>query len=429
MKLFDRIANAFTRPPHIGAVIHRRRDDTQREYPADGLTPSGLVALFKQADDGDLSSQFALFEQMEEKDAHLFSVANTRRLAVTGLHWEIVADTPGAGRLTAPVRRRAEEIASWCEQSLREAEGVEESLAHLSLAIGRNLAVVEIIWAADSRGLRLAELAPVDFARLTLGDLGEIRILTDPGSHDGIPLPPDKFITHTPHASAGHVARGGLLRATALAYLGKRFAVKDWLIFAEIFGMPVRIARYAPSATPDEKREMLNMLKSLGADATGIFSKAIELEIIQSRSPGEVNLYENLCLYFDREISRAWLGQTLTTDTARMLASAGAAKVHDQVRRDIRDDDLRKEAHTIRRDLLAPMTRIRFGPEAPVPHFRRLIDQRFDPEKLGRVLDIAVNQLGAKVPAQWAHSALGLPQAQPGEVALPGAPKSLAAGN
>ena len=425
MRLFDRIANAFSRPPHTGAIVRKRRDDALREYPADGLTPSALVALFRQADAGDLSSQLALFEQMEEKDAHLYSVANTRRLAVTGLHWQIVpaAETPGGtgAKLSPSRRRRAEEIAAWCEDSLRHTAGVEESFAHLGLAVGRNLSVVEIIWEAGPQGLRVAELAPVDFSRLILGEMGEVRILTDAAPHDGMALPEGKFIVHMPHASAGHVARGGLLRATALAYLGKRFAVKDWLIFAEVFGMPVRIARYAPNATPDEKREMLAMIKSLGADATGIFSKAIDLEIIQSRSPGEVNLYENLCLYFDREISKAWLGQTLTTDTARMLASAGAAKVHDQVRRDIRDDDLGKEAQTLRRDLLAPMTRLQFGPDAPVPHFRRLADQRFDPEKLGRVLDIAVNQLGAKVPARWAHSALGLPQAAAGEVTLPGA--------
>jgi phage gp29-like protein len=133
-------------------------------------------------------------------------------------------------------------------------------------------------------------------------------------------------------------------------------------------------------------------------------------------------LYENLCLYFDREMSKAWLGQTLTTDTARMLASAGAAKVHDQVRRDLRDDDLRKEAVTLRRDLLGPMTRMQFGLDAPVPHFRRIMEQRFDPQQLGNTLDIAVNRLGAKVPARWAHAALGIPEAGEQEAALPGVP-------
>ncbi len=272
--------------------------------------------------------------------------------------------------------------------------------------------------AATGSGLRAAELIPIDFGRIVFDREGELRILTRESDHEGIAPPPYKFAIHTPHAASGVALRGGLLRATAMAYLGKHFAIKDWLIFAEVFGMPVRIARYHPSATAAEKREMLDMLRQLGADATGIFSKAVELEIKQTRQPGEVNLYENLCLYFDREISKAWLGQTLTTDTIRSRASAGAAAVHDRVRRDIRDDDLRREATTIRRDILSALTRFEFGPEAPVPCFRRVLDQSLLPEQLARVLGIAVNQLGIRVPSRWAHASLGIPEATAGEAVL-----------
>lgn len=412
--------------PRPGAIVRRGREDVWQGYPADGLTPQRLISIIREADAGDPSAQLSLFEQMEEKDAHLFSVARTRRLAVTGLAWEVVsaAEMPGWGsaRSVSVSRAIADEAAAYCDATLRDLPGFEPALDHISLAVGRNISLVELIWEASESGHRLAALEPVPFSRITLDEIGQVRVLTDAAAFEGIELPPDKFIMHAPHSSSGHPLRGGLLRATAIAYLGKHFAVKDWLVFAEVFGMPVRIARYAPNATPEEKRELLGMLSKLGADATGIFSKAVELQIVQSRTPGEVNLYENLCLYFDREMSKAWLGQTLTTDTARMLASAGAAKVHDQVRRDLRDDDLRKEAVTLRRDLLGPMTRMQFGPDAPVPHFRRIMEQRFDPLQLGNTLDIAVNRLGARVPARWAHAALGIPEAGEQEPALPGFP-------
>ena len=434
MKLFERVVNALgrgaRRRPRPGAVVSRRPLDAWREYPADGLTPQKMMAIFREADGGSLSAQLALAEQMEEKDAHLFSVAGTRRLAVTGLPWEVVsaAATPGwvARQRSDRERQLADAAAAHCERTLRELPGFEEALAHLSLAVGRGIAVAELVWRVASGGLRLAEIAPVASERLTLGDDGDLRILTETERIKGIPLPPGKFIVHTPHAASGQFARGGLLRSTAAAFVAKRFAIRDWLIFAEVYGMPVRVARYAPSATDQEKRELLAMVQALGADAAGVFSKAVELEIIQSRSPGETNLYENLCIYFDREISKAWLGQTLTTDTTRMLASAGAAKVHDNVRRDLRDDDLRKEAHTLRRDLLAPITRMQFGPDAPVPHFQRRVELRFEPEKLARVLDTAVNRLGAKVSAKWAHAMLGLPPAAEGDALLSGGPGATA---
>ncbi|HWL94460.1 MAG TPA: DUF935 family protein [Phycisphaerae bacterium] len=428
MKPFKWIVNALrgksVEPPRAGVLVGRGPEELFRDYPADGLTPQRLVSIFRAADGGDVAAQMALYEQMEERDAHLYSVANTRRLAVTGLPWEVVsaAEMPGwgSGRLRNADRKLADDAAAFCQETLLDMEGFEEALAHLSLAYGRNIAVAELVWDATARGVRLAEIAPIDFGRLTFDERGDLRILTEEAQFEGIALPPAKFVVHTPQAASGLPMRGGLLRVTAMAYLGKRFAIKDWLIFAEVFGMPVRIARYQPNATPAEKRELLEMLKQLGADATGIFSKAVEIDIKQTRLPGETNLYENLCLYFDREISKAWLGQTLTTDTIRSLASAGAAVVHDRVRRDLRDDDLRKEAQTIRRDLLSVMTRFEFGAEAPVPHFRRIPDQTMSPETLARVLGLAANELGVRVPARWAHASLGIPEAREGEAVLAG---------
>jgi phage gp29-like protein len=424
MTLTRRIANAlFNRrngtPPPLGRIAVPREADTWRSYPADGLTPQRLVSILRAADAGDLQEALALFEQMEEKDPHLFSVAQTRRLAVTGLPWRIVsaAEVEPDGPFD---RGLADAAAEYCRAALRRIDRFEGVLRHLSLAIGRNIAVAELVWEIGEAGPELVDVVPVDFSRLTTGRLGEVRILTDDEPRDGVPLPPGKSIVHAPHAASGHPMRGGLMRVSALSYLGKHFAIKDWLIFAEIFGMPVRIARYEPNASPEEKRELLEMLRRLGADAAGIFSKAVELEIKQTRVPGDVNPYESLCHYFNRELSKAWLGQTLTTDTARAIANLSAAEVHDRVRRDLRDDDLRNEAWTLRRDLLGELTRLRFGDAAEPPHFRRYSEQPQDPRALGRSLSVAVNQLGLKVSSRWAHAALGIPAAVPGEEILTG---------
>lgn len=425
MNAILRLVNALRKKPEpqprAGVLVGRGPEELFRDYPADGLTPQRLVSIFREADGGSVSAQMALYEQMEEKDAHLYSVANTRRLAVTGLPWEVVsaAELPGwgYGRLKRADKKLADEAAAFCNETLRDLDGFEETLSHLALALGRNIAVAELVWEPAEGGVRLAEILPIDFGRIAFDERGELRILTSESPVDGIAPPPGKFVVHAPQAVTGLPMRGGLLRVTALAYIGKHFAIKDWLIFAEVFGMPVRIARYQPNATASEKRELLEMLKQLGADATGIFSKAVEIDIKQTRLPGETNLYENLCLYFDREISKAWLGQTLTTDTIRSLASAGAAGVHDRVRRDIRDDDLRKEALTIRRDLLSILTRLEFGPLAPMPHFRRIPDQSTSPEQLARVLEMT-RGIGLRVPARWAHATLGIPQPGEGEAVL-----------
>ncbi len=420
--LMRRIINSVTRRPalpHPGIIALPRETDARRSYPADGLTPQRMASILRAADSGDLQETFALYEQTEEKDPHLYCVANTRRLAVTGRPWRIASanEMDPEGDFD---RGLADAAAEHCRAALRRLDRFEELLAHLALALGRNVAVGELVWTNGASGAELIDVVPVDFGRLTLGRLDELRILTDDAPLEGIPLPVGKFVVHSPRAVSGHPSRGGLLRVSALAYLGKQFALKDWLVFAEVFGMPVRIARYEPSATPQEKRDLLDMLRRLGADAAGIFSKAVELEIKQTRTPGDVNPYESLCHFFNRELSKAWLGQTLTTDTARSLANLGAAEVHDRVRRDLRDDDIRQEARTIRRDILSLVTRLRFGSDAEPPYFVRStaeVDQAAD---LARVLSLAVNDLGARVPSRWAHGALGIPEARTGEEALAG---------
>lgn len=64
-------------------------NDKYSTYPSNGLTPRRLARIFRAADGGDVFEQMELFEEMEEKDTHLFSQLQTRKLAVTGLDWEV----------------------------------------------------------------------------------------------------------------------------------------------------------------------------------------------------------------------------------------------------------------------------------------------------------------------------------------------------
>ncbi|MCH8251060.1 MAG: DUF935 family protein [Planctomycetes bacterium] len=432
MRLSQRIVNAFgavlDRPPKNGRLVFPRKEDSIRDYTSAGLTPSRLLAILREADDGSLSSTMQLFEEMEEKDAHLFSVANTRRLALTGLEWQVVSASDGVGD---PAETRsgtpggidaglAEEAAAYCREVLASMESLDEALRHLSLATGRNIAIAEVVWEAAAGELRPVEIVPIDFTRIVFDEFDRPRILTEDEPRDGIELVPAKFIVHTPHSAGGHPQRGGLLRVTAMVYLAKNLALKDWMIFTELFGMPVRIARYEPNATAEEKRELLRMLESLGSNAAGIFSRAVELEVIAANRGAPAPPYESLISFLNREMSKAWLGQTLTTETAGQSSSFAATRIHEVVRQDVLADDIRKEGCTIRRDLLLPMTRFKFGSSAPVPRFRRRQGAARDVEQLARVLDLAVNRLGAKVPARWAHDALGMPMSGEGDTSLSG---------
>ncbi len=410
------IPHADSPTPKPGLSLTPRPEDSWRDYPSANLTPKRLLAILREADAGSLASAMQLYEEMEEKDPHLYAVANTRRLALTGLEWTVRPDPHAEGQSMA----LAQQVADYCRKVLTTLDSFDDALQHLSLATGRNIAVAELVWEEGAEGLTLADVVPVDFTRLTFDDLDDLRILTADEPINGIEPPHGKFIIHTPQSATGHPTRGGLLRVTALVYLAKNLALKDWMIFAEVFGMPVRIARYEPSASPEEKRELLKMLESLGANAAGVFSRAVDLQIIETKRGTAGPPYERLIEFINREISKAWLGQTLTTDTSGARGTFAASNVHEQVRRDVLADDLRKEARTIRRDLLTPLTRFRFGADAPVPQFVRRVRRTHTAGELADLLGTAVNDLGFRVPADWAHESLGIPRAAETATVLPG---------
>ncbi len=422
MTIAQRIANSFRgsespRSPKPGRILQPRPEDAWRDYPSSNLTPKRLMAILREADAGSLSSAMQLYEEMEEKDPHLYAVANTRRLAATGLEWTIQPDRQAA---TAQ-REQARKAADYCRDVLTRIDAFDDVLQHLALATGRNIAIAELIWGESANTVTLVDVAPVDFTRIVFDALDRPRILTEEEKFDGIALTPHKFIVHTPQCTSGHPARGGLLRVTALVYLAKNLALKDWMIFSEVFGMPVRVARYEPSASPEEKRELLEMLESLGSNAAGIFSRAVDLQIVETNRGGSKGTpYDTLIEFLNREISKAWLGQTLTTDTTGARGTFAASNVHEQVRRDILADDLRREARTIRRDILTPLARFRFGPDVPVPRFARHVRRTGSARELADLLDVAVNDLGFRVPLDWAHESLGLPRAADSATVLQG---------
>ena len=128
--------------PDTGECAVAQVTDRYSEYPSEGLTPVRLAEIFKEADAGDVLRQAELFEEMEEKDPHLFSQLQTRKNAVTGLDYEIIPFDPDDPRDKA--------IAEFIQEQIGGIEGFEDILLDLLDAIGKGFAVSEIMWRYDS---------------------------------------------------------------------------------------------------------------------------------------------------------------------------------------------------------------------------------------------------------------------------------------
>lgn len=409
--IFDRVKHAVgaaksdwwaTKPASGQIVTSDPRLDALLAAVSDNLNFKSLRAMLRAADDGDLAQGLKLFEEMQEKDCNLKSVAGTRIKAITGLRWKI--DSASEADEFSD-KKRADAAADFVRETLAGIKSFKPGLAHMDSAISSNLAVLEQVW----DGARLVKFVPIQSQRLRIDPMepGVVRVITA-DNREGVRAVGPKWVVHSPEAACGYPLARSLMRAQSFVYLIKMLAIADWTVFCEIFGMPIRIAKYQPTATPDEKTELINMMKNLGSKAFGVFSNAVTLEFVESSQRGTAP-FKDLIEWCDRAQAKLFLGGNLVSDTTGGTGTFAAANVQDEVRDDLRDDDIDREADTVMQQIIEPMLFYRFWQEMPIPSFRRVAPETID-RKLEAETIRSAQAAGAKVPKKWALERMGIPE-------------------
>ena len=390
--------------PETREVAVAHVTDKYSEYPSNGLTPVRLAEILREADAGDVLRQMELFEEMEEKDPHLFSQLQTRKNAVTGLDFEIIpfSDDP-----------RDKEIADFIEEQLNSIEGFEDVETDLLDAIGKGFAVSEIVWGYDEGRVVVQEIKSRHQKRFfwdSLDDSFKVRTFDHP---EGILLQGNKFIVHRYKARSGHPSRAGILRVVAWMYLFKNYDLKDWVSFAEVYGLPLRLGKYAPGASDADKAALMQALIQIGADAAGIIPDGTAIDFITTEKTSSTDLYERLARYCDEQISKAVLGQTLTSDSGG--GSYAQSKTHNDVRHDLTVADCKALASTLRRDLIRPLCIFNFGEDKRIPKLRFDCEESEDLTQTATIIGTLVNEIGLRVPTSFIYKKFSIPEPEADE--------------
>ena len=397
------------RRPDIQEIAVAHVTDKYSEYPSNGLTPVKLAEILKEADAGDVLRQMELFEEMEEKDPHLFSQLQTRKNAVTGLDFEIIpfSDDP-----------RDKEIAAFIEEQLGGMEGFEDVENDLLDAIGKGFAVSEIMWGYDEGHVVVTQIKSRHQKRFFWDSLDDSFKVRTQEHSEGLLLPANKFIVHRYKARSGHTSRAGILRVVAWMYLFKNYDLKDWVSFAEVYGLPLRLGKYAPGASEADKVALMQALIQIGADAAGIIPDGTTIDFITTEKTSSTDLYERLARYCDEQISKAILGQTLTSDSGG--GSYAQSKTHNDVRHDLTVADCKALASTLRRDLIRPLCIFNFGEDKRIPKIQFDCEEGEDLEQTANILDVLIGKIGLRVPTSYIYKKFSIPEPEADEeVATP----------
>ncbi|RRH98077.1 DUF935 domain-containing protein [Mesorhizobium tamadayense] len=410
--VFKGLVNQYGRPIEKAALKIEQAAPTARGvrrhdamHPAAGLTPGRLAAILKSSIDGDPEQYLALAEDIEERDLHYAGVLGVRKRQVSGL--EITVEAAGDD---------AESEA--CAQLVRDVigrEGFADELIDVLDAIGKGFSCNEIIWdTSESQWMpkRLAWRDPRWFT-FDLVD-GETPLLRD---DDGqmVPLNPYQWVYHPAKAKSGLPIRGGIARAAAWTFLFKSFTVKDWAIFCEAYGQPLRLGKYDAGASERDKEVLLEAVSNIGVDYAAIVPASMAVEFVKADIAGSHALYRERADWLDQQVSKVVLGQTGTTDA--IAGGHAVGKTHDGVRDDIEIADARQLAGSLNRDLTRPVVDLNRGPQKKYP---RICIGRPDEVDVGALVKNVVQLIpfGLPVGKKAMLQKIGLPEPKPDEELL-----------
>lgn len=407
--------------PQTARLVHLQRE--LQSHPTRGLTPSRLAKILDAAENGDLVAQFELFEDMEEKDGHIAAEMGKRRRACV-LDWDVV---PPEGA-DAAEKKAAEQLG----ELLTEIPDFEDMVFDLTDAIGKGYACLELEW-HRVEGLWVPKTIthrPQSWFTLNRGYRQELRLrtntvsATEAGPVQGDPLTPFGWITHVHKAKSGYLERSALFRQLVWTYLFKNYSVGDLAEFLEIYGIPVRIGKYPASASEKEKATLLRALAAVGHNAAGIIPDGMLIEF-ENAATGDPDAFMAMIDWCEKNQSKVILGGTLTSGADGKSSTNALGNVHNEVRKDLRDGDIRQANTTLTRDLVfavASLNGLVPGGLRRVPQFRLNAQEREDLGTYSTALPALVN-MGVRPPVAWVHERLGIPVAQGNEpVLMPAGP-------
>lgn len=336
-----------------------------------------------------------LYDEID-RDAHAGSVLQTRYLSVAGEKWEV---TPGD---ESP---RGKEIAEFVTNALKNTN-FKQAVQELLQGILYGYFAAEVMWSVKEGKVVPARLIGKHPRRFAFTMERELRLLTRDNTTQGEEVPDRKFIVFSCGDSDNPYGKG-LGQKLWWPVWFKKHGIKFWLIFLDKFGMPTGVGKYPSGATPDQKKTLREAIDAIHSETGVTIPETMAIELLEASRSGKVT-YETLCEYMDKQISKAVLGQTLTTEVSG--GSFAASKTHDDVRQDIKEADAGLLAECLNQSLIPWLVDYNFAGVSEYPTLRFITEKEQVLKDLAERDEVLVNQIGVEVDDDYWYDTYNLPR-------------------
>lgn len=323
-------------------------------------------------------------------DPHVFACTQSRKAGVLSLDWEI---NRGLDK-----DQNAEDI-----ENLLKNLDIQKLMSDILDATQFGFQPLEIIWKKDKSGHIMPERVvakPPEW--FCFDDDNNLKFRTKENYYGEV-VPAKKFLLAQNNPSYNNPYGERTLSRVFWNVTFKKGGLKFWVVFTEKYGMPHLIGKHPRGSTKEETNSLADMLEDMVQDAIAVIPDDSSIEIQEASKSSSAEIYEKLIDKMNTEISKAILGQTLTTEIGS-TGSYAASNTHMQVRQDIIDSD-KKLVEGVINQLIQWIYEINFG-NAEVPVF-----ELYEPEDVDLTLaqrDKILSDTGVKFTKEYFIKNYGL---------------------
>ena len=323
-------------------------------------------------------------------DPHVFACTQSRKAGVLSLDWEI---NRGLDK-----DQNAEDV-----ENLLKKLDIQKIMSDILDATQFGFQPLEIMWKRDKSGHIMPERVtakPPEW--FCFDDDNNLKFRTKENYYGEI-VPDKKFLLAQNNPSYNNPYGERTLSRVFWNVTFKKGGLKFWVVFTEKYGMPHLIGKHPRGSTKEETNSLADMLEDMVQDAIAVIPDDSSIEIQEASKSSSAEIYEKLIDKMNTEISKAILGQTLTTEIGS-TGSYAASNTHMQVRQDIIDSD-KKLVEGVINQLIQWIYEINFA-NAEVPIF-----ELYEPEDVDLTLaqrDKILSDTGVKFTKEYFIKNYGL---------------------
>ncbi len=440
-------------PLHMMRVISPNARDRWMNGAVRDYTPDRVEQILRGAMTGNLVAAYQLYDLMEATWPRLVKNLGQLKDAVCDMDWKLQPWAAKGGTPSPEAIRRARicEDLLWQMQPEPDADenDFEDTLRDLLDATGKGISVLEIDWhtrpydkhtvfaprctrwvhpqyygyAPTGSGNRLM----LDTTQVNLGDSltsSLPRAQLKPTEASYAPFPKNKFIIGVSKSKTGHPIGGALLRTLAFYWSASQFTWEWFLNFAQIFGMPLRLAFYDPTAGPEVIAKLQDMLANMGSEAWGAFPAGTQVDFKEAaKGAGADSPHAALLDRADKICDLLVLRQTLTTDVGDS-GSRALGDVHQGVLDEVKCGRGNWSGRVLTNQLVGAICELNFGDRSECPWLMPHIEDNEDPKVKAERFQILLSA-GFDMEKQWAYEQHGIPLPAPGAEVIVGRSSSM----